>query len=40
MSNGYLTTHVLYIYNGTPGKGIRGAIFRVESKNKKKAKGL
>ena len=27
MSNGYLTTHVLDIYNGTPGKGIKGSIF-------------
>tara|TARA_Y100000590_G_C15563634_1_gene955753 strand:- start:782 stop:1138 length:357 start_codon:yes stop_codon:yes gene_type:complete len=38
MSNGYLTTHVLDIYNGTPGKGIRGAIFQVENENKKKIK--
>ena len=36
MSNGYLTTHVLDVYNGTPGKGIRGAIYRIEGENKKK----
>tara|TARA_B100000029_G_scaffold255672_1_gene252411 strand:+ start:182 stop:538 length:357 start_codon:yes stop_codon:yes gene_type:complete len=38
MSNGYLTTHVLDIYNGTPGKGVRGAIFKIEGENKKKIK--
>ena len=38
MSNGYLTTHVLDIYNGIPGKGIRGAIFLIENENKKKIK--
>ena len=38
MSNGYLTTHVLDIYNGVPGKGINGAIFRVEKENKMKIK--
>ena len=38
MSNGYLTTHVLDIYNGVPGKGIRGAIFLIENENKKKIK--
>ena len=38
MSNGYLTTHVLDIYNGIPGKGIKGAIFRIEGENKKKIK--
>ena len=36
MSNGYLTTHVLDVYNGIPGKGIRGAIYRIEGENKKK----
>ena len=38
MSNGYLTTHVLDIYNGTPGKGIKGSLFIVENANKKKMK--
>ena len=38
MSNGYLTTHVLDIFNGTPGKGIRGEIFRIESAKKHKIK--
>ena len=38
MSNGYLTTHVLDIYNGAPGRGIRGAIFLIENENKKKIK--
>ena len=38
MSNGYLTTHVLDTYNGTPGKGIKGAIFLIENENKKKIK--
>ena len=38
MSNGYLTTHVLDIYNGTPGKGIKGSIFIIENENKKKIK--
>ena len=38
MSNGYLTTHVLDIYNGTPGKGIKGSIFIIEKENKKKIK--
>ena len=40
MSNGYLTTHVLDVYNGIPGKGIRGAIYRIEGENKKKLKIL
>ena len=31
MSNGYLTTHVLDIYNGTPGKGIKGSIAEIET---------
>ena len=38
MSNGYLTTHVLDIYNGVPGKGIKGSIFIIEKENKKKIK--
>ena len=38
MSNGYLTTHVLDIYNGTPGKGIKGSIYLLENENKKKIK--
>ena len=38
MSNGYLTTHVLDIFNGTPGKGIRGEIFRIENEKKHKIK--
>ena len=38
MSNGYLTTHVLDTYNGTPGKWIKGAIFLIENENKKKIK--
>ena len=38
MSNGYLTTHVLDIYNGTPGKGIDGAIFIIDNGNSKKLK--
>ena len=38
MSNGYLTTHVLDIYNGTPAKGIRGGIFRIENEKKEKIK--
>ena len=38
MSNGYLTTHVLDTYNGTPGKRIKGAIFLIENENKKKIK--
>ena len=38
MSNGYLTTHVLDIYNGIPGKGISGAIFLIEGEKRKKIK--
>ena len=38
MSNGYLTTHVLDIFNGTPGKGIRGEIFRIKNEKKHKIK--
>ena len=38
MSNGYLTTHVLDIYNGKPGNGIKGCIFLVENENTKKLK--
>ena len=38
MSNGYLTTHVLDIFNGTPGKGIKGSIFIIENENKIKLK--
>ena len=38
MSNCYLTTHVLDIYNGVPGKGIKGSIFIIENENKKKIK--
>ena len=38
MSNGYLTTHVLDIFNGTPGKGIKGEIFRIENEKKHKIK--
>ena len=38
MSNGYLTTHVLDIYNGSPGKGIKGAIFHIKDENKLKIK--
>ena len=38
MSNGYLTTHVLDIFNGTPGKGIRGEVFLIENEKKHKIK--
>ena len=38
MSNGYLTTHVLDVFNGTPGRGIRGKIFRFEKEKKEKIK--
>lgn len=38
MSNGYLTTHVLDIFNGTPGKEIRGEIFRIKNEKKEKIK--
>tara|TARA_B100001540_G_scaffold160864_1_gene142373 strand:+ start:173 stop:529 length:357 start_codon:yes stop_codon:yes gene_type:complete len=38
MSNGYLTTHVLDVYNGTPGKGIKGTIFYTEKGDKIKLK--
>ncbi|MDC0057143.1 hydroxyisourate hydrolase [Alphaproteobacteria bacterium] len=38
MSNGYLTTHVLDVFNGTPGRGIRGKIFRIEKEKKEKIK--
>ena len=38
MSNGYLTTHVLDIYNGTPGKGIKGEIYIIENNKKNKIK--
>jgi 5-hydroxyisourate hydrolase len=38
MSNGYLTTHVLDIYNGTPGKGIKGEIYIIEDNKKNKIK--
>ena len=37
MSNGYLTTHVLDVFNGTPGRGIRGKIFRIEKEKKEKS---
>ena len=38
MSNGYLTTHVLDVFNGTPGRGIRGTIFRIEKEKIKEFK--
>ena len=38
MSNGYLTTHVLDIYNGCPGKGIKGSIFIIENQKSHKIK--
>ena len=38
MSNGYLTTHVLDIYNGCPGKGIKGSIFFIENQKSDKIK--
>ena len=38
MSNGYLATHVLDIYNGTPGKGIKGSIFIIENQKNNKIK--
>ena len=38
MSNGYLTTHVLDTYNGTPGKGIKGSIFIIENQKSNKIK--
>ena len=38
MSNGYLTTHVLDIFNGTPGKGIKGEVFLIENGKKHKIK--
>ncbi len=38
MSNGYLTTHILDTYNGTPGKGIKGVIYKIKNDNKIKIK--
>ena len=38
MSKGYLTTHVLDIYNGIPGKGIKGSIFIIENQKSIKIK--
>ena len=40
MSNGYLTTHVLDTYNGTPGKGIKGSIFIIENQKSNKIRIL
>ena len=34
MSKGYLTTHVLDTYNGKPGSGIKGSLFKIEVENK------
>lgn len=34
MSKGYLTTHVLDTYNGKPGSGIQGSLFKIEGENK------
>ena len=34
MSKGYLTTHVLDTYNGKPGAGIQGSLFKIEGENK------
>ena len=36
MSKGYLTTHVLDTYNGKPGNGIKGILYKFEGPNKKK----
>ena len=36
MSKGYLTTHVLDTFNGKPGSGIKGSIYKFEEINKKK----
>ena len=36
MSKGYLTTHVLDTYNGKPGSGIKGSIFKIDGENKVK----
>ena len=34
MSKGYLTTHVLDTYNGKPGSGIQGSLYKIEDENK------
>ena len=34
MSKGYLTTHVLDTYNGKPGSGIKGSLFKIDGENK------
>ena len=34
MSKGYLTTHVLDTFNGKPGSGIQGSLFKIEGENK------
>ena len=36
MSKGYLTTHVLDTYNGKPGSGIKGSLFKIDGENKVK----
>ena len=36
MSKGYLTTHVLDTYNGKPGSGIKGSLFKIDCENKVK----
>ncbi len=36
MSKGYLTTHVLDTYNGKPGFGIKGSLFKIDGENKVK----
>ena len=40
MSKGYLTTHVLDTYNGKPGSGIQGSLFKIEGENKIKLNDL
>ena len=34
MSKGYLTTHVLDTFNGSPGSGINGSLYKINEKNK------
>ena len=36
MSKGYLTTHVLDTFNGSPGSGINGCLYKLEDQNKTK----
>ena len=36
MSKGYLTTHVLDTFNGTPGSGIKASLYKIDTDKKTK----